>query len=95
MLEDAMQLWGCLGQGLQVLATLHIQAEGSVWLALSQLFCESFQCRLALFPCFMPGVGILIKHLCFWRLLASHDDGKKERARVLFVYQLIAKELYC
>ena len=40
--------------------------KGFVWLALSQLVCESVQWRPALFPCFMPGVGILIKHLCFW-----------------------------
>ena len=52
---------------MRVFATVDEQAEGSVWLALSHLVC----------------VGILIKLLCSWQLLALLDDGKQDLARVL------------
>ncbi len=65
---------------------MHVQAEGSIWLALSQLVRERFQRRPAFFPCFVSGVGTLIKHLCIGQLLALHDNREHKQARVLFVH---------
>ena len=47
--ENALQLWKRLGHGMGVFATVNVQAEGPVWLALSHLI--------------LVCVGILIKLL--------------------------------